>query len=445
MKTKLFLVATIIFVQIMICGTAISQSLSWKKCSNIPSFTNPYDAYDDIAFINTLTGWVNHHSGKVYKTTNGGIDWILIFNDSSYYFSNKLSFLNELTGWSGLTNGLCKTTNGGVSWTKQNIPSMSGISFPGISVVNSNLVYVCGNSQGIPKIAKTTDNGTTWSVTSINLLLNGVYDIKFFNENIGLAAGYKNGNYLINSNGSILYTSNGGANWSNRYTTNAVGVNASKIFFNYDNSVGGVVIEGAVTPSVFLKTLDQGSTFSEIAFTNSSYISQAIGFKNSNIGWVGGSKLTNAPIYYTVNGGNSFDTVRWGRNITSFVFVNDTIAFASGYNIYKYSNGSDVGIGNNNEEIRSYYLSQNYPNPFNPSTKINYVLPNRGFVSLKVYDNNGRDIQTLLNENLNAGTYSVEFNGEGLSSGIYFYKIDVRSSSSSIGKFTDVKRMVLVK
>ncbi len=445
MKTKLFLVAAIILAQIMICGAAISQSLSWKKCSNIPAFTNPYDAFDDIAFINTLTGWVNHHSGKVYKTTNGGIDWLLIFNDSSYYFSNKLTFLNELTGWSGLTNGICKTTNGGVSWTKLNIPSMSGISFPGISIVNSNLVYVCGNSQGIPKIAKSTDNGNTWSVTSITSLLNGVFDIKFFNENIGLASGYKNGSYLVNSNGAILYTSNGGVNWSSRYTTNAVGVNALKINFNYDNSAGGVVLEGAVSPSVFLKTTDQGSTFSEMTFSNSSYISQAIGFRNSNIGWVGGSRLTNAPIYYTVNGGGVFDTVKWGRNITSIVFVNDTIAFASGYSVYKYSNGTDVGIGNNNGEIRNYYLSQNYPNPFNPSTKINYVLPNQSFVSLKVYDAMGREVQTLVNGNLNAGTYNVEFSGEGFSSGVYFYKLEVRSSNSSTDKFTDVKRMVLLK
>ena len=445
MKTKLFLLAAIVLAQVMICEIATSQSLSWKKCSNIPTFTNPYDAYEDVAFINVMTGWVNHHSGKVYKTTNGGIDWLLIFNDSSYYFSNKLTFVNELTGWSGLTNGICKTINGGVNWTKLNIPSMEGIAFPGISAVNSNLVYVCGNSQGIPKIAKTTDGGTTWAVTGINTLLNGVSDIKFLNENVGLAAGYKNGNYLVNSNGAILYTSNGGASWSNRYTTNAVGVNAFKINFNHDNTVGSVVIEGAVTPSVFLKTLDEGATFNEMIFSNSSYISQAIGFRNPETGWVGGSRLTNAPIYYTVNGGGVFDTVRWGRNITSIVFVNDTIAFASGFSVYKFSNGTDVGIGNNIEEIGNYYLSQNYPNPFNPSTKINFVLPIQGFVTLKVFDAMGREIQTIVNKNLNAGSYSAEFNGEGLSSGVYFYKLEVRSSNSSIGKFTDVKRMVLLK
>ena len=180
-------------------------------------------------------------------------------------------------------------------------------------------------------------------------------------------------------------------------------------------------------------------------FSNSSYISQAIGFRNAETGWVGGSRLTNAPIYYTVNGGGVFDTVRWGRNITSIVFVNDTIAFASGFSVYKFSNGSDVGIGNNIEEIGNYFLSQNYPNPFNPSTKINFVLPIQGFVTLKVFDAMGREIQTIVNKNLNAGSYSAEFNGEGLSSGVYFYKLEVRSSNSSIGKFTDVKRMVLLK
>ena len=85
-----------------------------------------------------------------------------------------------------------------------------------------------------------------------------------------------------------------------------------------------------------------------------------------------------------------------------------------------------------------YSLSQNYPNPFNPSTIIRFQLPVISNVLLKVYDAMGREIQTLVNGNLNAGNYSVEFNGAGLSSGIYFYSIEA-------GKFIDVKPLVLLK
>ncbi len=86
----------------------------------------------------------------------------------------------------------------------------------------------------------------------------------------------------------------------------------------------------------------------------------------------------------------------------------------------------------------SYSLSQNYPNPFNPVTKINYELPGDGKVKLMIYDILGREIRTLVNEVKQAGKYTVEFNGSNFASGVYFYRIEA-------GKFTEVKRMVLIK
>jgi tetratricopeptide (TPR) repeat protein len=85
-----------------------------------------------------------------------------------------------------------------------------------------------------------------------------------------------------------------------------------------------------------------------------------------------------------------------------------------------------------------YSLSQNYPNPFNPITKINYELPKDGLVKLVIYDILGREIKTLVNELKQAGRYTVEFNGNGFASGVYFYRIQS-------GNFVQVKRMVLIK
>lgn len=85
-----------------------------------------------------------------------------------------------------------------------------------------------------------------------------------------------------------------------------------------------------------------------------------------------------------------------------------------------------------------FYLSQNFPNPFNPETIINYELPTKSFVSVKVYDVLGKEIATLVNEKQNAGRYSVEFYGDGLPGGIYFYKLNA-------GSFSESKRMVLLK
>jgi len=85
-----------------------------------------------------------------------------------------------------------------------------------------------------------------------------------------------------------------------------------------------------------------------------------------------------------------------------------------------------------------FSLSQNYPNPFNPLTKINYSLPNATKVHIRVYDLLGRLVKTLVNEFKEAGSYDVQFDGTGLASGVYFYRIEA-------GDFVDSKKMVLVK
>jgi hypothetical protein len=99
---------------------------------------------------------------------------------------------------------------------------------------------------------------------------------------------------------------------------------------------------------------------------------------------------------------------------------------------------SSNSVKQENQIPKSYELSQNYPNPFNPVTKINYALPKQGFVTLKIYDITGREIQSLVNEVKQAGYYTVDFNGSNLASGVYFYRIQS-------GDFVMTKRMVLIK
>lgn len=89
-----------------------------------------------------------------------------------------------------------------------------------------------------------------------------------------------------------------------------------------------------------------------------------------------------------------------------------------------------------------FNLSQNYPNPFNPSTKINYDIPFEGKVSLKLFDITGKEVASLVNEVQTAGYYSVTFNGSGLSSGIYFYRLISESNGQS---YSETKKMNLIK
>jgi len=87
---------------------------------------------------------------------------------------------------------------------------------------------------------------------------------------------------------------------------------------------------------------------------------------------------------------------------------------------------------------KTYSLSQNFPNPFNPITQISFELPQDGHVSLRVFDINGQQVADLVNGYKTAGRYQALFDGTGLASGLYFYRIEA-------GAFTAVKRMLLVK
>jgi endonuclease I len=107
---------------------------------------------------------------------------------------------------------------------------------------------------------------------------------------------------------------------------------------------------------------------------------------------------------------------------------------------YEYSNVIEVNAGST---ILTYELEQNFPNPFNPNTVISYQIPVTGIVTLTVYDVLGKEIETLINKEQDAGRYSIEFSvnsekAEGIASGIYFYTL--RS-----GSFSDTKKLILLK
>ena len=102
-------------------------------------------------------------------------------------------------------------------------------------------------------------------------------------------------------------------------------------------------------------------------------------------------------------------------------------------------NDVPIGIQNISVEVpKEYALLQNYPNPFNPTTNIRFDLPKNGFAKLVVYDMLGKEVAVLLDKNLQAARYVVDFNASELPSGIYFYKLQA-------GDFTSIKKMTLIK
>ncbi len=117
--------------------------------------------------------------------------------------------------------------------------------------------------------------------------------------------------------------------------------------------------------------------------------------------------------------------------------------FRSGTSFDIYNTGFDINglVGVHNGEVTTavdFTLSQNYPNPFNPSTKINYTIPQNAVVTLSIYDALGHVVNVLVNQTQNAGSYDVEWNASAFATGVYFYKLEA-------GSFTSSKQMLLVK
>jgi hypothetical protein len=105
---------------------------------------------------------------------------------------------------------------------------------------------------------------------------------------------------------------------------------------------------------------------------------------------------------------------------------------------YSALGGSLTGVKESPAVARSFNLSQNYPNPFNPSTTIAFALPSRAFVKLKIYDLLGRELATLVSEELPAGNYTRQWNASNMSSGVYFYRLEAGSSLQT-------KKLILLK
>ena len=129
--------------------------------------------------------------------------------------------------------------------------------------------------------------------------------------------------------------------------------------------------------------------------------------------------------------GNVVCTMVKGRDTDGFVAV-----ATHGMGIYSASLVTSVEDGSSTPV--DYSLSQNYPNPFNPSTTISFSLPTENHVKISLFDALGREIQNIANREYSAGNHSINFNAAGLTSGVYFYRIEA-------GSFVQSKKMILMK
>lgn len=211
---------------------------------------------------------------------------------------------------------------------------------------------------------------------------------------------------------TVKYNSNGIQQWAQSYMGSG---NGNDIAYDIDVDIyGNAYVTGNITVT--------GASFDYATVKyNSSGVQQ----------WV-----------QTYNGpGNGNDIA---RSIAVDVFGNVYVTGQStgsgtnyDYSTIKYS--QPIAINQISSEVpKGFSLNQNYPNPFNPVTYIEFSITMPSNVKLAVYDMTGREINVLVNQNLNAGVYKADWDAAGYSSGVYFYRI-------TAGNYTEVKKMMLVK
>jgi len=355
-----------------------------------------YDAIS-VSFLNNNTGWIyienntNLDSTFVLKTINAGISWNKFFvdtNDATLWFAD-FQFLNENTGYLANFISLKKTTNGGLNWFISFNQSSSGVFF-----INNFTGWTGGFGTGI---YKTTDEGVTWIQQIGPLYHQYGTDIHFLNAQTGFFIHGYFGDY-----GYLYTTANSGINW-NQYN---LPYKVTSITFANENT---------------------GYMLAVYEFGANQYISKTT---NRGLNWI--IHNINAPKYHFLKE-VFFSSVNTGWAVGD-----------SGY-IYKTTNGGvTIGIQPIGNQIPSKFsLSQNYPNPFNPVTKIRFDIPanvksQKSNVKLVVYNMLGEEVEILVNEELQPGTYEADFDGSNLPSGIYFYRLQA-------GDYTETKKMVLLK
>jgi photosystem II stability/assembly factor-like uncharacterized protein len=391
--------------------------------------------HDDAFFVSPLLGWVVNGAGEAHRTMDGGAHWTLQADRNLYF--RAVGFADSANGWIGVLTAppaMLSTTDGGVTWQDvTNIPSPLPPGICGISVVNRNVVYASGKYSGPARVVKTTDGGASWSVLALDSIASFLVDCYFTTPDSGFVVGAR-GTSLQTCFTKILFTSDGGATWKTVFTGTRQGELCWKITFPTP-ARGYVSIERFLQGGTYiLKTTNGGETWHEKQFSASLIDQQGIGFATESHGWVGG---WNNPTYETTNGGDTWTLSSFGTNVNRFRFLNDTLGYAVGSRVYKYSR---IPVNVDEEETFpvSFALEQNYPNPFNPKTNFEFGVSSLEFVSLKVFDVLGRELTTLVNEITSPGRHTVTWDGSNYPSGVYLYRLTTPT-------FTSTRRMILLK
>jgi photosystem II stability/assembly factor-like uncharacterized protein len=421
------------------------------------------------------------NSTGMWKSTNGGISWTQINVGLSNTTLQALAISKSspdilMCGTaSGANSGMYLSADAGASWFQVNTgiaEASIGVQTIAIDPTNTETAYMATFVSGTDAtngLYKTTNAGLNWSpiTTGIGIMKNFLsIVINPLNPKVLYAGTSFSSTSATTEQARIYKSRNAGASWVDVSTglpptqgatthdpvralsIQAVDTNRVIAGLFYNDTLGGVYLTtnggtswtrrasglptstGTLPRSILIRP---GSTTEFYVGLGRTGDTDCGPYRSTDAGltW---TSFVSGPVLntYTIRALDYAPSNRW--LYAGAAHTTDPL----GQGIFK-NQLPAVGVRTQPQGIPTdFVLSQNYPNPFNPGTKIKYGLPERAYVTLKVYDVLGREVATLVDEEVNAGYHQESFDGSRLSSGVYFYRL-------SAGKFSTTKRLMLLK
>ncbi len=392
-----------------------------------------------IFFVDSLHGWIGRiptTTDALIRTVDGGNLWDTVFMDFPNGGISSISFIDTLHGWCvdpGLSQ-IYKSVDGGKTWIRWWLAPYYKLYPTFIQFVDSVHGFGVGDDTTYNRTRtwRTTDGGESWSSTTIQNASVSTY-IQFLDSQNGWVAGL-----------GLYHTTDGGMTWNKQSYDSATVGGLGGISFT-DSLHGWACSHGS---GWVIQTSDGGHTWTNTfqIQPQNQLTAENISFPDQHNGWVFGFTFYLGDImeliYRTTDGGGTWFQESTGlcRWLGNGIAIDPCHAWA-----ISAGDGSILALGQTTSVRederavpRTIDLSQNYPNPFNPATEIQYQLPSSGHVTLKVYNLVGQEVATLVNRYQQPGNKTVSFDGSGLSSGIYLYRL-------TAGTYTKVRKMVLLR
>jgi photosystem II stability/assembly factor-like uncharacterized protein len=343
--------------------------------------------YTIVDPVNTNYVYGQYVNGSIQRSNNSGVSFSSITPSGStgglFYNPYEMAPGDHNTIVFGRAD-IWKTTNAQTAssssgWTQIATTTIVGgsVSAIGISATNINKIYI-GTSNG--RILVTTDNGANWSV------ITGYPYVSDF--------------IVDNTNDNICYATLGGTGTTHVLKTTNSGLNWTSITGNLPNIAANSIVMRTLSPRMLFVGTDFGV------------------FQSTNDGanWISfSSGLPMVEVY----------DMKYKQTIGMILVA------THGRGCWTFDLNSTLGIDPFGEIPAQYKLSQNYPNPFNPVTNIAFDIPKYNSVKLEIYDMSGKKIEELVNQNLNAGHYQVQWDASKYSSGAYVSKLTTPDYSAT--------------